>query len=401
MCLSVWKGRVSVPEHVFGPFSLPLWPHCSASISFPFSFLFILYFSFVLYFCVNPVVVSFWLWLIVKYSESSLDQLFIGNSVWRPGWVWAMDPSTQAGMGTLTCSAPFHLPLQVHLPWWLELCFLSMPSEARCQPFPSGFGTDSKVLWPTACQGFPTPRLVWFRLTAVSRLDSLELKCVLLSPFLCLFLFSEERGQFAILLHDASVVFQLWVWSQSGSRSSHVILSLLAWAFWWVPLPSALRLPLARSACGWLQPDFLSLDWEQSHDSQLLSALGNFPGMSSWLVTLLCFLWSPECSDTLLLSSMFMTLSLLAYFSSFCFVIHVLEDSSDFSLKLICDIKFRTHIFNFFPVLYLFVNSILFLDYGHAIFSWIFLRLNLIFCCFIHGHFLKGELSLWNSISVF
>lgn len=85
-----------------------------------------------------------------------------------------------------------------------------------------------------------------------------------------------------------------------------------------------------------------------------------------------------------------MTLSLLVYFSSLCFVIHVLETSLDLSLELLRDIKFSTHIFNFFLVLCLFVNSILFLDYGHAIFSLIFLRLYLIFCCLVHGCSLRG-----------
>lgn len=75
-------------------------------------------------------------------------------------------------------------------------------------------------------------------------------------------------------------------------------------------------------------------------------------------------------------------------FLTLCFVIHVLEASLDLSLELLRDIKFSTHIFNFFLVLCLFVNSILFLDYEHAIFSLIFLRLYLIFCCFVHGCFL-------------
>lgn len=96
----------------------------------------------------------------------------------------------------------------------------------------------------------------------------------------CLFLFPEEKGEMSFslcVLHVKSRVLQcLLEWSWYGFRSLQVNLVFSCCSFQMVPHPDTLRVPLPGLCV--LITHWHPQPWVgSSHESRLLSALGNFP----------------------------------------------------------------------------------------------------------------------------
>lgn len=405
LCVPRWKGDVSVPWDVFDHgFHSPV----ATIFCNWFYFIFPLYFTFFIltlflcascagFFLIMTHFQAYWVLLgAMFYRNISLDaQPPKGGLGVSDGQVWV-----------LTGHHPLHLPVQ-HAASGKNtfsggLRPISSSGQVRTMPpLPSGYDTYSDTSWPAPSKDAPSPRPVLSAPHQPPRLPPhppptcsrtpcpplpptcplspppavvqtqlclalVEVKCASLSPFLCLLLFSEERGEASF----AVCHFTAWHlrclpkcrhpgWSQWVSRSSHVIWSLLPGACGWGPLPNVLRHPLARPLCSSLhrrlpQPAVGAASW---------LTVSCCSGKLSWCVLMISHPslfslepwvlkhFTPQLA-CLWLSLLSVTLSLLDYFSLFCDI---------FSLDLLCNIKFSNHFLNLFPVLYLFVNSILFL----------------------------------------
>lgn len=109
---------------------------------------------------------------------------------------------------------------------------------------------------------------------------TLEVECVSFS--FCLFLFPEEKWEMSFslcVLHVKSQVLQcLLEWSWYGFRSLQVTLDRVfsCCSFQMVPHPDTLRVPLP-GLCVLITPWHPQPWMGSSHESCLLSALGNFP----------------------------------------------------------------------------------------------------------------------------